>query len=319
MSNFKFSGDLVDDALFRVGEPTDGTSDFNSAALRYINKAYQALWIGGREIKPDTNEKWWWLRKKGILNLDKIINAGSVSVTSDSATITFSSAPASSVAGFFFKTGSDSEIYVIQSHTGGSASATLDGVYNASTGSAKTYELFRLDYALATDLIYLISPMRKYELSNLENQYKIFGGDLEDMERDYPLALITEGSPTRFALIGDQNVRFNKKGKTTEKIRVEYDYIFQPADLTDSLTEEPLVPFVYRSILSDYAAYLLAVDKNDDRGQVYLSSAQISLVAMTNENKAKMRNLGTDQIILSRRGNIQDNRLLRTESGLIIG
>lgn len=319
MANYKFSADIIDEALFRVGEPTDGTSNFNAAALRYLNKAYQALWIGGREIDPRFNEKWWWLRKTGILNLDKIITAGTVSVTNNSASITFSVAPSASVLDFFFKTDDFQEIYRISAHTGGSVSATLDSIYNGSTGATKVYEVFRIDYALNSDLLYIFSPMRRYTLSLSSGDYKINGGDLEDLERDYPLALIGEGVPERFALIADQKVRFNRKGKKDEKIRVEYDYIFQPADLTDNSIEEPVVPFVYRSILADYIAYLLAIDKNDNRFNEYLGSARAALAGMVNENRARLRNTITDQLILPRRTAPQISRLLRTESGLIIG
>ena len=61
MSNLQFSADILDDMLFRAGEPTDGTSEYESKALESLNRAYQALWMGGAELDTTINEDWWWL------------------------------------------------------------------------------------------------------------------------------------------------------------------------------------------------------------------------------------------------------------------
>ena len=83
MANYTFSSDLVNDILFRAGEPIDGTSDFDSVALQYLNRAYQSVWSGGSEILPQINEQWWWLRKddQGVLTLNPVIDTGTVLVS----------------------------------------------------------------------------------------------------------------------------------------------------------------------------------------------------------------------------------------------
>src|SRR5258708_16843364 len=43
-SVLKFTSEIVDDVLFRCGEPTDGTSDFDVTALNYVKRAYRAIW-----------------------------------------------------------------------------------------------------------------------------------------------------------------------------------------------------------------------------------------------------------------------------------
>src|SRR3989304_5879373 len=92
MSNYTHSQDLVTDILFRNGEPTDGTSDFDSVALQYLNRGYQIVWTGGAELDPSLNEKWLWLRKNppGVLTLEPRIVNGTVRVTKGSTAITFS-------------------------------------------------------------------------------------------------------------------------------------------------------------------------------------------------------------------------------------
>jgi hypothetical protein len=319
MSNNKFSADIINDALFRVGEPTDGTSQFHDAAIRYLNKAYQAIWTGGRELDANYDERWWWLRKSGILTLEKFIKAGTVSVTQDSTSITFSVAPTNSVVGYHFKVLGSNTLYKIISHTGGATSATLDSPLVTETDTEAEYRVFKLEYDLASDLLYLIAPMRKYSQSSFDASYKIYGGDSDDVETTFPLALVNEGVPDRFAIINEQTVRFNRMGNETETIRVEYDYIYQPADLTDSASEEPAMPYQYRSILADYMAYLLAIDKNDNRFSEYLGSARTAMAGMVNENRRRMSTIGNNFLILPRRGQHLSSRLIRTESGLIIG
>ena len=168
MANYTFSRDLIDDALFRCGESTDGSSDYETAALRYLNRAYQALWMGGAEIDPTYDEIWWWLFTKGILTLEGKITAGTVSVTKNSTSITFSTPPAplleSTVTDWFFRTDdSNGDTFQIAQHTAASATATLDSVYTDENSGTKTYRLFKLDYPLASDLLHLAEPMEAYQ------------------------------------------------------------------------------------------------------------------------------------------------------------
>ena len=95
MSNYQFSADLVNDILTRNGELTDGTSDFDARALELLNRAYQALWMGGTEIDPTINEEWHWLKADPPLTLLllPVVNSGTVSVTNNNTSITFSTGP----------------------------------------------------------------------------------------------------------------------------------------------------------------------------------------------------------------------------------
>src|ERR1051326_3104120 len=106
MANYTTSADLIDSMLDDAGELTDGTSDFESMALRHLNRAYQAICMGGQEIDPGINEDWVWLRKDppGVLTLKPAITDGTVSVTNNNTAVTFSVAPSASVAGYFLQT-----------------------------------------------------------------------------------------------------------------------------------------------------------------------------------------------------------------------
>lgn len=325
--NYKYTADIMDDVLFRAGEPTDSagsrSSDFAVAALRYINRAYQAVWMGGTELNPLINEDWHWLKKEtpGVLSLLPVIDVGTIAVTNNNNSITFSSAPINSLTGCLFKVDGFADVFRISAHTGGSALATLDGIYTGATNSASAYKAMTVIYSLASDLLKVFSPMRVYQ----DNQIKIIGISTNEMDSAYPLTDLQGGVPTRFAIIGDlsgvRRIRFNKYGDVdaNEYIRVDYDYLYTPADLTDSDSEEPVIPFKHRRILADLALYFILMDKNDRRASAVGNLAKTILEAMMQENRSILGKV-SDRFgkILPRASTLRVEGPLRTESGLII-
>lgn len=324
MANYQFSSDLVADILFRAGEQTDGTSDFAAVALQYLNRAYQALLMGGSEVDPEINEDWWWARKHppGVINLSPAYDTGTVSATNDNVTLTLSAAPAYSLAGYFFRANGHPDIFRVSAHTAASTSVTLDAAYTGPTDAALTFKFFKAEYDLASDMVRVIAPMRVYQGAYTE----VDGTELMSLERDWPLNLIESGPPTQFAFVTETKVRFNTYGPLTSasvpnSIRLEYDYVYRPADLTNSGSEEPIVPWQYRKLLADIAVTLLFVDKNDDRAAAVSQLAKKGLQAMEKEQRSRMINYSRSNGLISPRLN-QESRLrrpLRTDSGFIIG
>ena len=325
MANYQYSADLVNDVLFRVGEPTDGTSDFESAALQYLNRAYQIIWTGGGEFDETLNEEWWWLQKRppGVLTLQPKIVAGTVQVTNGSASLTFSSAPdpaldASTASGWFFRVQDHPDVFRVSTHASGAVAATLDSVYTGPTATAKSYVLAKLEYPLATDVLRMFSPMRVAQ----ESRNEIEGRSLTSLDRDYPLRLIQGGVPRAFAPVGERAVRFSHTGGAsgTKLIRAEYDYLRRPADLTDSGSEEPLVPQPYRKVLADMAAFYVFLDKNDGRAEGAGKLAQGGLRAMAREQRRRQQiTARTNGQIIPRPDQLRRIEVPRTESGLILG
>lgn len=297
MANYQFSADLVNDVLFRAGEPTDGTSDFENAALQYVNRAYQAIWLGGSELSPEINENWWWLLTEASFKMNPKITTGTVSVTNNSATITFSSAPAASVAGYHFLVTGVTETYKISAHTGGSATATIDLAYVGTTNASASYTLLQVDYNLASDVLRLANPMR-LTTANLAGsaysrpgrKYQVLGLTNRQLEETSPLAEVSEAVPRFFAQMDEDTVRFNSYPASA--IRVDYLYLRRPADLTDSTTEEPAIPRQYRRLIADAALMFLFIDKNDDRTALMVQVVQQGIRAMAAENHAKLQVYG---------------------------
>ncbi len=327
MANYTNSKDLVDDILFRAGEPTDGTSDFDAQALQYLNRAQQALVTGGAEIDPEINEKWWWLRKDppGTLKLEAVVDGGTANVTEDSTSVTMSAAPTDaaknnvSVNKWFFKVDGHEDIFRVSAHTSGNTGVTLGDKYTGDTDTAANYKLFNLEYDLASDLIRVVSPM-----SVFQTRSEIEGMDIDSLENLYPLRNILPGVPEAFGMVTETKVRFSHYGDSDQAgnfIHVEYDYDFLPTDLTDSASETPVVPKQYRRVLADIGLYFLSLDMSDSRAGTFLANAVRGVRAMATENRYRLAVMGRDiGKIIPRQDELAMSREpLRTSSGLIIG
>lgn len=317
MSNYTYTSDILADVLFRSGEKTDGSSDFYDAALRYINRAYQAIWMGGTEFDTTINDLWWWLRREESWVLDTQITTGTAFVRNGNFLVELSSSPSDSIAGWFFKTNDDPNIFRVLQHTAGNDYFQLDAVYTGARDTTAGYKLFKLEYELATDAIKIIDPMTSYR----DAWYEITGESMRNLQRDYPLNLMESGVPTRFAMVDSNTVRFNKSGPTdaTSGIKVDYHYLVKPSDLTNSGSQEPLIPLEYRRLLGDIALYWLFLDKNDDRASIVGAGAKALLRAMSRENRSRWANWGDYASIKVRQSWWNRHGLLRTETGAIIG
>lgn len=306
--------DLVTDVLSRAGE-IQGSSEWDSKVLDYLNRGYVALCTGSCEFLPETVEDWWWMRANGTLILDPVINAGTVSVTQGSATATFSSAPGA-VTGYRFKIDNAPEVYIVSSIAG--AVATLDTIYVGDTNAAASYDLMHTVYSLSASVSAILSPI----VSFLDNP-QLFGTSPERMDYLFPLQRLQTGIPKAFCLETETSIRFSHGGKTDGKsMRVEYRYRPTVTDLANVSTSIPLLPVQYRYLLADMALVQVFSDKNDDRVASVGAQARAGLMAMVRENHRRLTKV--DQFsgqLVTRQGQARhnENKLLRTETGLIIG
>jgi len=315
MANFTTVNDLQADALFRAGEPTDGTSDYDTRVVEYLNAAQMSLLLGGPvggEVFPVRD--WWWARKnpRGVFNTAAEITTGTVTVTLGSTTVTFSSAPAASVTGYRLRVDSLGSVPRIASHTGGVATATLDVAWPEATQTAVAYHLFKIEYDLAADFLRLCGqPIL------VDWPYKINIVDEDTLEEGYPLTLIAAGVPSVAALIGSATIRLNHWTETAE--RIEYPYIYLPDDLATGGT--PILPRHHRRMLSTMAAAYIALDKADTKAMSLLQEAQVYFRVMEQEHAHHMRRASQSFGRIEPRQDLLGSfggGVLRTESGLII-
>lgn len=309
--------DLINDALFRVGE-IPGASEWDAKAIDYINREHRALCSGAHEFLPEYINDWWWMRARGVLTILPTYSVGTVSVVQDSLFINFDTPPLGvSLQGRRFKVENHGDQFQIAAHNADEFIATLDSPFTGDTNPAAIYMTMQLEYALNSSVQALLSPVASFT----ENP-NIMGLTPERMDTLFPMSPSRSGVPQAFCLENDQLIRFSHGGRTDGRsMRFEYNYRPAVIDLIYSGNSLPLVPLQYRHVLADMICVYLFIDKNDDRATAIGTSVRSSLGAMAKENTRRL--IKIDQFagqILPRSTNQRRFReALRTESGLIIG
>jgi hypothetical protein len=332
MANYTTAADIIDAILFASGEPTTGTSDYETRALELLNRAHRELCLGGGPFAPEITETWWWFRKAtpGVLILEPAIVSLTASITNNSDAVTLSAVVNKDLDNWFFKVAGHPDIFRVSDHTSGAATLTLDSVYTGTTNTAAACTLFKAEYSLASDCLTPLSPMRTYR----DNRREIEGVDFDALERDYPLGDIESGVPHCFAVkyqnSGASNdglltIRLSHYGAngsdSTDIIRADYEYLRRPSDLTNTAGSIPMPPPEYRAILADMATAYLLAEKDDTKSPQYAQAAAEGIRAMARDRRQIMalssRNMGK---INPRIGDLPRNMTpLRTSSGAIIG
>ncbi len=137
----------------QLGLDSSDTTTDNNATM--VNKLKE--WVNARYRAIAASRSWNWLIKDAILQTTTEITTGTVTATLASTTITFSSAPAVSVAGWFIQFSSSDDWYLISAHTAAQTGATLANAYILTTSSTLTYILRKAYYVLPTDTHKILS------------------------------------------------------------------------------------------------------------------------------------------------------------------
>lgn len=311
------NAEIVNDALFRAGELTDGSSDYEAKALDYLNRVYLAIAAGGSELNKDVNEKWWWLRSSfpGVITLLPV-ETGDVQVEFGSVDIEFNLAPDISLQGRLFRTDGTQDVFRIASHNALDTVAALDSIYTGPDNLAENYEASQMEYTIPSNVMEILSPMRAYQQSRAE----IIGMDPQSLAERWPFIQKWQGVPMGFAQIGNNKVRFSHEGGSNpdELIRVDFDYLIRPDSLAKD-ANECLMPEEYRKTLSDFTCMFILVDKDDTKAQDVGSMARAGLIGMATENRRRLnqvsKNMGQ---LMTRPGQSRDRYPLRTTGGRII-
>jgi hypothetical protein len=313
MANLTTSTDILKDVLFRCGEATDGTSDFHDQALVTLNRAYREIWMGGQAFDPQINETWWWLKAESSIIMQPVYKTGTIAVTQNSASVTFSTAPSDSKTGWFFKVDDWSDVFKISSHTASSTSATLDTVYTGDTDATASFRVMKLEYDLPSDFLKMNGEMRQYQ----REPYSVPLEADRVMEDMHPLHKLMSGAPDKYAFVDSDTIRFNTYGdEDGDYIRVDLNYLKKPSDLAED-TNEPLIPSQYRHILSDFATMYLMIDLNDDRSGSAATIGKAGMRSMSIENRQKWAAAGEPGNIVTRQEQIT-TRVLKTQGGLVL-
>ena len=324
MANGETAGDLHKEILRRCGEKDDGTSDFHAVALTYLNKAYQKVIAGSDEFNLDIGEPWPWAKSTSKITLTipsyvgtNATNSLTATLTYNSTSGTFSQAPQVnssniSLAGWWFQTTAASEWYLIATHVSGSTAFTLDTTFNDSSVVAGSFLAILLDFTLTAvnlngsepgGIQRLAAPMEVYRQQTFDNdnEYKIYGIDIREMRRIYPLSVIEMGVPTRFAITSQSNegvfkIRVNKYSDI--QTRADVEYIPVPLDLTSNPDSIPVIPREFRDVLIYIPCAWLMKDKADDRSDSYIQLGTGVLKAMVQDARKKRDHIQKQKAVI---------------------
>lgn len=222
----------------RVAEETglDLTTD-NTMIQAWVNQAY-------RHVSGLFN--WPWLITHDTVQTVADITTGTVSINAGSTALTFSSAPAASVANDYMIQFADSDDwYDIASHTAASTSATLADAYTgASNLSGGTYTLRKVYYSLPSDCSRIIS------LRQFRSDVKLSPVDMRTFHRELPDPTHT-GEPECYYLDGldsSNNWRLVFYPTPNATMNVSVHYLKRITELSADATE-PIMPVEFHNVI----------------------------------------------------------------------
>ncbi len=173
-------------------------------------------WVNARYKVLAAKESWNWMVKDSIIQTVPDITTGTVTATTDSTTITFTSGPTTSVAGYFIQFSDTSDWYEIDTHTAASPTAELTVPYLGTTSSTLTYILRKAYYLLPSDTgkILNVSQHRvwnttlTYVPTRLLDRYSTIRQS-SDRPRFYSIIGLNEDRQYKMEIFPTPNVRMN--------------------------------------------------------------------------------------------------------------
>lgn len=264
------------DVLGRAGQATDSTSGVYTLAANLLVRAYHQVcntypFLFLRVAPP------------AAFNTVASFTTGTVLATNGQTAITFSSAPAASVANREILISGAQEAYRIATHVAGAAGAVLDTAFNGTTGAALTYTVFQREYDLVTGLRHIESMIVAETGAMIEQREE------RAMWIDAPDPPKLMWPPQQFARIGEQRIRFD--GYPDRTRRIEYAYTQIPAD-PDGDAVTILIPRNWRYVPIDGALYWLFLRLVDSRADAAGITFQNGIDQMIADDARKRSNLG---------------------------
>jgi len=217
-----------------LGLPDDD-SEYLDKIKSWINESYHAV---------SSLETWPWLVENGAIQTVEEITTGTISVTEDSTTITFSSAPTPSVAGWRIKFGSSNDWYNISTHTAAAVGAVLANNYLEATNGTQTYTLRKVYYALPSDFEKLISARQAITRTKLKPV------DLRLFDANIPDPRITR-TPAFYMIVGQDSSQLYQMAfhpVPDDEMNIDIRYYKRTTDMSAN-TDVPFMPDPFRPVI----------------------------------------------------------------------
>lgn len=223
--------------------------------------AIVGAWVNGAYQVISGLFNWPWLIKTGTIQTVPDIATGTIAINGRTTGLTFSSAPAVSVANdYWIQFPISADWYSFSSHIAGSTSATLSVPYvGISDISASAYNLRKIFYSMPSDLD------RIDEMRQAITKQKIDFIDVRTFHRIIadPTAIYT---PVYYSLVGMDSSNSWRVGffpTPNDVINIQLLYYQKITELSSS-TDQPLIPPKWHSVLVFAALALYGFEFIDD-------------------------------------------------------
>jgi hypothetical protein len=239
----------------RISEQVGISASLTNATTRYNS------WINETYKRVASEANWPWLLKHDIIQTVAEISTGTVAINSGATALTFSSAPAASVANDYrIQIETNDDWYDITAHTAGATDATLsDAFTGASNVTAATYLLRKVFYSLPSDLDRILT------FRQARSDTKLTYVDIREFDRVLPDPTST-GDPFTYSFAGldsSNNWRAVFYPTPDEIMNLDLRYYQLITDLSAD-TDTPIFPNKWHQILVYGALAFFGWDYRDD-------------------------------------------------------
>jgi hypothetical protein len=327
MAYLATANDVKTAALYRAGEPTDGTSQYDGLAYAWMTDVLRAV-ISGGQFGPSPLEPvdWLWARAwpRGALQMVQPCNGNPPRTTyaafqtgSQTVTTTPMIPGQPNLAGWRLQQDQTPARHLIgvaqHDPAGNHSTLTLQEPWTGSQLYTTAWLAYPDTYELPVDFVRGTSPLYISAYPNFGMPYVIDVLDTPDLERyaPQPWPMTTGrtfgGLPVVAARVDERKLRFSHYLYTPDTplpVQIEFEYIRCPEVLAEGSI--PPIPMQHRILLVFGLAYLILVDKDDGSNQALYGQFQAQVKAMTDEYRRTLRRMS------NRWGVVQPSRVTGT-------
>lgn len=294
MANFTTAADLKADALKLAGEPSDGSSLYDSEVYSMLQSVQNAV-ISGGQFGPSALQPtdWLWARAypRGVIQLQLPFNADSAisaTFTQSSKTVTLgSSVGTNDLANWRIAVDTLGQRPVIDSAS--STTITLRDAWTDATVTTANWLAFKSEYDLPDDFVRGVST-----LFVSGYPYRIPVVESAQLESLFPFTTIEAGWPELAARVTQSKLRFSHYLGTTAQgaaanvlLQLEFEYIRRAEIIAEGSI--PVIPVEHRRVLSYGAAWQMLDDKDDSSADRMWLRFQAQYKALLDEHRRDAR------------------------------
>lgn len=233
-------------------------------------------WINLAQQDVCSYQNWPFMLYHEIIQTTPDITTGTIAINSASTSLTFSSAPAASVANYFIKFEGESDWYKVTAHTAASTSSTITPAYGGSSNlTTSTYTLRKLWYSTSSPLDSILDIKKTASGRILES------ANARDTDVFLPLYWDSGESYKYISSVPDSTggVRFSLLYSPSATENLQVRGIKALTDLS-ATTDTSIVPTRWHSTILDMASFYAFSSLDDTRSTDFFNKAEKGLQNM---------------------------------------